>query len=94
MVDKGPEHVTLVVTCFANGTMAKTGVILPLKTLPFDLESLENTYSWSGTTNGWITQEVFDGWTRNVLVPQIMMNQLRIGQPDTSALFLIDPHSS
>ena len=48
--------------------MAPTGIILPLQTLPFDLEELVNDFSWSGTSIGWMTLSVFNGWVKNVFV--------------------------
>jgi len=94
IVDKGAEHITLVVTCFADGPMAKTGVILPLQTLPIQLESIVKDFAWSGNSTGWITAEIFQGWVQNVLIPDILDRRAKIAQENTRALLLIDSHSS
>ena len=92
--NKEREHITLIITLFGDATMGKTGVILPLQNLPFDLEELAASYSWGGTSSGWISREIFLGWVQNVFIPEINRRRTILHQPDAPALLLLDDHDS
>jgi len=91
---KDTEHITLIVTSFADGTIMKTGAILPLKNLPNSLESMANDFHWAGTSSGWITAEIFDEWVANSFIPEIIRRRERLENTNAPALLLIDGHSS
>jgi len=92
--DKESEHVTLIVTSFADGTMLKAGVILPLKNLPLSLESLAGSFHWAGTSSGWITTEIFEKWVDEIFIPEIITRRGKLESASAPALLLIDSHSS
>ena len=93
-MQKETEHITLVVTCFADNTLAKTGVILPLQNLPYNLEDISDTFAWGGTSNGWITRPLFKDWAFKIFIPEIIRRREQLNNTNLPAILFIDAHDS
>jgi len=93
-IEKEEEHITLIVSMWADGTMSKTGVILPLVHLPNDLESLASDFTWAGSSSGLITREIFENWVKNPFIPEIIRRRGLLNNIRAFALLLLDSYSS
>ncbi len=87
-------HMTLIVCVSADGSKTRSTMILPLQNFPCDLNPYLQYFEWSGTAEGWITEEIFVGWTVKVLVPHVIAKRNLLKKPDARALLWLDGHSS
>ena len=72
--------------------------ILPLSNLPFDLESLTDTYIFAGNPpSGWINGKLFAGWAKHLInfIDQIRKaHNLEKSSPEARALLYVDADES
>ena len=91
---KEKQHITLIVCVSADGYATVPTAILPLKFWPKDLEPIVNMYSWSGTSSGWITEEVFLEWIKEVFNPTVQVRRDTLDKQDEPAMLWLDGHIS
>jgi 4-hydroxybenzoate polyprenyltransferase len=88
-------HITIGVTIFADGTHPRHLIILPLQTMPCDIDIADYPeFDWSGQTNGWIDKDILESHTRKVIVPMFDIKRQMLGDPNARGLFLVDGHST
>ncbi len=62
-----PCHITLILCITADGSAIKPTAILP----NFDNKILD-MFNWGGSSSGWITEQLFLSWVKNVFVPDVI----------------------
>ncbi|KAJ6240601.1 hypothetical protein M0813_03068 [Anaeramoeba flamelloides] len=86
-----------VVTISARGTLLKTLILIPTKTIPykvFEDNDLHN-FGMVHSPKGFITKELFYKWTRDVFIPEVEAIRLFYKFPKNKwALLVLDGHSS
>lgn len=87
-------HITFTMCVAADGTTCRPLVILPLQTMPSDLEEAHEYFCWAGSTSGWINADIFDGWCEKVFLPFVRSQRQKIGCPKAPALLWLDGHGS
>jgi len=85
---------TLALCICADSTALKPTCILPLKTLPPDLDHLADKFEWGGQSSGWMTQAIFADWVKSVFVPHVQEKRKQQGEPDAEVILWVDGHSS
>ena len=91
---KEKQHITLIVCISADGYATKPTAILPLKFWPKNLEPIVNMFAWSGTSSGWISEEVFLEWIREVFIPTVQARRDELEISDEPAMLWLDGHIS
>jgi hypothetical protein len=88
------EHITLFVKIWANYTMSKPGLVLPLKNVPAVESDLYNKYFWAGHATGWITTPIFHEYLSS-FIKEVQSRREEFHIPITEhAVLLIDDHST
>ena len=87
-------HITVMICISAAGVLLRPFVILPLKSVPEDLEEFK-VYMTIATNggSGWINTRLLRQWTREILVPYITDLRRQFGK-QMPALVLCDNHST
>jgi hypothetical protein len=89
------EHVTMCSFIWANGDHSTPNIILPLKNLPSLPTDIISEFTWSGSSEGWITDVIFENILLNCFIPEVQTRRTKFGLSDDDVCVLvIDGHGS
>jgi len=55
---------------------------------------MSKRFSFSGSSSGWITTEIFDDWVNVVFIPEITKRREKLKDKNLPALLIVDVHES
>jgi hypothetical protein len=88
------KHISLVLCISAAGGYVKPLAILPQKTVPPLDSIITNFYAITGQPNGFIDNEIWPNWVKNIFIPHVNNLRQSQDQPNLPTLLLVDSHST
>lgn len=92
------QHITFLVTAFADGSAPNTLIIFPSVNLPDELspETLlrKRKFDVTGQRKGWITKVAFEQYCINTIIPHFLSQRTYYNSPNARGLLVVDGHSS
>jgi hypothetical protein len=86
------KHITLVMCISADGLVLKPTAILPLKHFPMELEPIGDVFCWSGSSTGWINDDIYLSWIQDVFPPYLRRKREHYNLENDPALLWLDGH--
>jgi hypothetical protein len=88
------KHISLGLCVSAAGGFVRPLAILPVKTLPQLDDQVQAFYSISGQPNGFIDNDIWHSWVRDVFIPHVNNLRKNMNKPNAPVLFIVDSHST